>query len=113
MDEKRGENVRTVASKGPELLGTLRLGVDEMIFSERGRRVEGDQRAALDAVAAGLREVIARPCIRVDVEPFQAADLVPALSVEDGRIRRCIFLDDGELDLGPDADLIVFDRHSG
>lgn len=37
-----------------------------MIFIERGRRVQGDQRAALDAVAAGLREVTARPCIRVD-----------------------------------------------
>ena len=106
------ENIRPVAGLSAKLRSAPGIGVDEVILVERRDRVQRDERTPLDQIAPGLGDVVAGPGIAVDVEPSQAGNSFPPLRVHDLGVCGGVFLDDRELDLGPDTDFVVLNPHN-
>jgi hypothetical protein len=48
----------------------------------------------------------------VDVEPTQTSNPLAPLRLHDCGVGPSVFFDDGQLDLGPNPDLVILDRHN-
>ena len=93
------------------MLRPLWVGVDKVVLRKRRCRLQRDQGTAVNDFAARFRKVDPGAGVSVDVEPAEAMNRFPARGVQDLGISRRVLLDDRELDLGPNADFVVFDGH--
>ena len=98
-------DIRAFADLIPEVSDLVAIQVDEMIFIEPRGDAQDLEGRAENAFFGCLSAMLARPREAIDVISAEA------LRLEDGRVGGGVLPDDFDLELGPLADLIKFERN--